>query len=75
MLLIKFVHTHIMISFIQSTKIDQINNLLFRDIYTCNVTTKKSKKILDPRVQADGFLGTVVRWKTVGGRCDPTPIT
>lgn len=64
-----------MISFTQGTKIGQINNLLFRDIYTWNVTTKKSKKILDPRVQADGFLGTVVRWKTVGGRCDPTPIT
>lgn len=49
--------------------------MLFRDIHICNVTIKKSKRILDPRVQADGFLGTVVRQRTVGGRCDPCPIT
>lgn len=75
MLLVTFVHTHIMLSFIQSTKIDQINNMLFRDIHICNVTIKKSKTILDPRVQAAGFLGTVVRWRTAGGRCDPSLIT
>lgn len=36
--------------------------MLFMDIYISNVAIKKSKRILDPRVEADGFLGTVVKW-------------
>lgn len=36
----------------------------------CNITVKKSKRILGPRAEADGFLRIAVRWRS-SGRYNP----